>query len=1405
MGIAVLGPLLVDGGTNALAPRDRVVLEALAIRPKDVVSAEQIADALWSDTPPATWSKVVQGSVVRLRKLLGAGGIETVDHGYRLAVPRSDLDSLEFERLVSRAREQLTLGEPERATYTLDEALGLWRGRPLADLEEWEPGRREAERLEELRRDAEELRLEAALRTGHHRKVLVDARKRVEEAPLRERRWELLALAQYRSGRQADALRTLHQVKGVLLNELGLDPGPDLVALEQAILRQDPSLLVSSAPLEASATCPYLGLVPYDVGDTEAFFGREADIAACLGRLADTGVLAVVGPSGSGKSSLVRAGLAAAVRRDGRRVMVITPGPRPMDALTAVPSAGSPVVLVVDQCEEAVSLCNDCDEQVRFFAALATRSERAPLIVALRADRLGHLAAHPDFARLVERGLYLLNPMSSGNLRQAIEGPARQAGLRLEPGLVELLVREVEGEPGALPHLSHALRQTWERREGSVLTLEGYQATGGIRNAVAQSAEDLYDAMSAEQRVMLRDLMLRLVSPGPEGQPVRSRIPRRLLSVDTEHDRLMEQLVAARLVTSDDGVVELAHEALARAWPRLRGWLDEDTEGQRILRHLSVAADTWDDMGRPDSELYRGTRLAQALDWRAASRPDLTPTERAFLDEGQRLAEKEEQTAAQQARYQARINRRLRGLLAGAAFLLIVAVVAGTLAVRQANRADEAATAADARRVAAQSQFTDRIDRSLQLAVAAHAVEPSPESRAGLLAALARSPQLTAFVPAVDRDFWRLDISPDGEQIAVMDAANHLWFYETDSLELVGDYDPFPEAWDMQIGGSSDPIAYSPVGDVLAIGILNLRGNAVRLIDAQTHRPLEEQPGGFPPNSYTNDVDISPDGRFLAASLMIVSEGMRHVVAMWDLERPRRPIHEIDLAGKAQGWYSEFAADGERIFTVPGWGTDLPGVVSAYDVATGRKVDNLGQLGQPFEVSPDGSTYVYTQANDVVIADSDDGRLLRRLSGPQEPIRRIHISPDGDLVVAASEDGTVTVWDATDGTMLERLPLGSTLWSDARLGHDGRGVFATTDSGLLAFDLGGENRYVRRIVPPDKDQGSWGSVSRYPSPDGSTVAVGTLDPVRQDWSLRFVDIESGTVAQAKSTGWVADHAEELSWTPDGRRLARLDDQARLQVLDTGTGDVLAERQFEEVGMVQYDDVGERLLVGADEGVMLLDGETLESLTEPVRLPDRRNELVVLGPGEDTAVLVTTLELGGDFDWFGAAREWSLVGLQDGEVIREGSLQHSAQSAALSPDGSRLALGSAEGLEIVELATGRTLHWADMGAGHETEGRHATWSGDGHLVATNDGSGRVSLWSGRTSALLGTVSPGGTNSASVFLDDDRTLLIAGWDGAVYEWNTSMDHAVEFACGIVGRGLTEEEWRASFGGREYQKVC
>jgi DNA-binding SARP family transcriptional activator len=326
MRIGVLGPLEIDERSARLGTRDRVVLAALAMHSGDVLSVEQLADAVWGDEPPPSWSKNLQGCVSRLRKLLGPDLIETAGQGYRLRVPIDTVDADEFTRAACRAREMLTLHEPERARYVASRALELWRGRPLTELESWGPGVTEMHRLEEVRLELEELAVEASLAAGHHADVLAQAAAMVEAAPLRERRWALLAQAQYLAGRQMEALRTLRRVRVVLDRDLGLDPGPDLVALEQAILRQDPELSVEPAPPGREDVSPYPGLAAYGEQDAESFVGREEETRICLDRLVSVRLLAIVGPSGSGKSSLLRAGLAAALRRQGNHIVVLTPG-----------------------------------------------------------------------------------------------------------------------------------------------------------------------------------------------------------------------------------------------------------------------------------------------------------------------------------------------------------------------------------------------------------------------------------------------------------------------------------------------------------------------------------------------------------------------------------------------------------------------------------------------------------------------------------------------------------------------------------------------------------------------------------------------------------------------------------------------------------------------------------------------------------------------------------------------------------------------------------------------------------------------------------------------------------------------------------------------------------------------
>ena len=220
MRIRVLGPLLIDDRA-ALSPRDQVVLEALVAEAGRPLSPDRLAEAMWGENRPHSWAKLIPSSVLRIRKVLGGGAIETTPHGYRLALAGEAVDAVRFERLVDRGHQLLVVGEADRARHVLREALALWRGRPLAEIEEWEPGRAAAERLDETRREAEETVVEASLRAGTHTEAVAEARVRVAEEPLRERRWSLLALAQYLSGDAAAALTTLRQARARLADELG--------------------------------------------------------------------------------------------------------------------------------------------------------------------------------------------------------------------------------------------------------------------------------------------------------------------------------------------------------------------------------------------------------------------------------------------------------------------------------------------------------------------------------------------------------------------------------------------------------------------------------------------------------------------------------------------------------------------------------------------------------------------------------------------------------------------------------------------------------------------------------------------------------------------------------------------------------------------------------------------------------------------------------------------------------------------------------------------------------------------------------------------------------------------------------------------------------------------------------
>ena len=714
MGIRVLGPVAIDGA-GQLSPRDRVVLGALVVDRDAVVGAERLADALWGDTPPASWRKVVQSSIVRLRRVLGANAIETMSTGYRLNLGIDDVDAWAFERLLDRASAFARYGEDDRAAFALDHALALWRGEPLADLEDWPPAAAEAVRLQELRRLGEERRAETLLARAEHERLIPIARSLLVDDRFRERRWELLALALYRAGRQAEALRVLADARRLLRDELGIEPRKELLELEQQILDQDRSIaapvLSERAPSER---CPYKGLESYDIDDVGWFFGREAIVEACSARVAGCGSLVIAGASGSGKSSVVRAGVIPRLRDDGCAVALMTPGPNPLMSLAAAIAATGPdAALVIDQAEELFSVCTDAAVRAEFCSAIAAHAERRPVVLVLRADHLGATTGHPELLHLVETSLQLLGPMNDEELRTAIERPARLSGCRLEPGLVDLLVRDVLDQPGALPLLSHALVETWARREANVLTVTGYREAGGVHGAVAKTAEQLYQALPASERPLVRAVLLRLVATDDTGDVVRHRLPMTALTDAPDQRVVVEALLAARLVTVGAEVLEISHEALARAWPRLQRWLEEDREGQRIRQHLSAAADGWEQRDRDPSELYRGARLRVALEWSQASSETLTRHERAFLDASNERERLEEADLRTRAEAHARANRRLWRSLGAVAVLLVLALVASAIATQQVSQASNERDRA--RRASREAATHNLVSQSLQL------------------------------------------------------------------------------------------------------------------------------------------------------------------------------------------------------------------------------------------------------------------------------------------------------------------------------------------------------------------------------------------------------------------------------------------------------------------------------------------------------------------------------------------------------------------------------------------------------------------------------------------------------------------------------------------------------------------
>jgi hypothetical protein len=763
--------------------------------------------------------------------------------------------------------------------------------------------------------------------------------------------------------------------------------------------------------------CPYRGLQVFEEEHAPFFFGREAATEWLVDDLRGSRFLAVIGPSGSGKSSLVRAGLVPALRRDDLPgsetwpLCVFRPGHRPLESLavaliqltspaddptaplqlmdalaadqrqlhltTRLALADAPadrtIALVVDQFEEIFTLCRDEGQRVAFIDNLlyasAIEGGRALVVLTMRADFYGKCAAYPDLAARVTDHQMLVSPMEEEEeLRQAIERPARLVGLEFEGGLVETLLRDVQAEPGVLPLLQHTLLELWERREGRHLTFAAYREIGGIQGAVAHRAESIYADFDAVQQAITRRVMLRLTQPGEGTEDTRRRAQKGELLPAGEQAEITEAVIQtladARLVTTardmatGEEQVDVSHEALIRGWPRLREWIDEDRAGLRIHRRLTEVAQEWERHSHDESYLHRGARLAEAQEWIETHAGDLNPLERAFLE-----ASVDDQEARRIA-----ARRRVQSVVAGLTVAMMVFAALAFIAFQQRNiaqaeqrRAEQQSQMALSRQLAAQvlTRLDSQFDLALLLSTQAQHITGTVEARSSLLTAMIRHPRLLTFLHSPTGAATNLAFSPDGKLLVSGGAGGTVLLWDTNTWAPLGEPLPLPTGTE----NSVTCVAFSPDGGTLAAVDQDGR---VLLWDVTSRRLLDEFLTGHDTGLW--HVVFSPDGKTLAS-------GSLNSVILWDT-----------VTGRSLGEISE------GLFAVP---TSVALNSDSQILAVGNEVGNVQvwDLTTRELLGRDPLVYHDDEVDVTSLTFSLDGRTLA--SGAK----------DGSIILTDSEPG----------------------------------------------------------------------------------------------------------------------------------------------------------------------------------------------------------------------------------------------------------------------------------------------------------------------------------------------------------------------------------------------------------------